>query len=85
MPESQLRSLVIHELAHIRRDNFLANLLASVAMLLYWPNPLFCLRLQVLEYKIVACGDSALRLGCPKDWANHAYGVGDRSTADSTR
>jgi hypothetical protein len=43
------------------------------------------LRLQVLEYKIVACGDSALRLGCPKDWANHAYGMGNWSTADSTR
>jgi beta-lactamase regulating signal transducer with metallopeptidase domain len=85
MPESQLRSVVIHELAHIRRGDFLANLLASVAMLLYWPNTLFCLRLQVLEYKIVACGDSALRLGCPKDWANHAYGMGNWSTADSTR
>jgi len=40
MPESQLHSVVIHELAHIRRGDFLANLLASVAMLLYWPNPL---------------------------------------------
>ncbi len=46
MPESQLRSVVIHELAHIRRGDFLANLLGSVAMLLYWPNRLFCLRLQ---------------------------------------
>ncbi|HBD99334.1 MAG TPA: hypothetical protein DC060_14190 [Gemmatimonadetes bacterium] len=40
MPESHLRSVVIHELEHIRRGDFLANLLASVAMLLYWPNPL---------------------------------------------
>ena len=57
MPESQLRSVVIHELAHIRRGDFLANLLASVAMLLYWPNTLFCLRLQVLEHKMVAYGE----------------------------
>jgi len=40
MPESQLHSVVIHELAHVRRGDFLANLLASVAMLLYWPNSL---------------------------------------------
>ena len=42
---------------HIRWGDFLANLLASVAMLLYWPNTLFCLRLQVLEHKMVACGE----------------------------
>ena len=57
MPESQLRSVVIHELAHIRRGDFLAKLLASVAILLYWPDPLFCLRLQVLEPKMVPCGE----------------------------
>ena len=70
MPESHLRSVVIHELEHIRRGDFLANLLASVAMLLYWPNPLFCLRLQFLEHKMVAYGE--LRIRCSREmqrWA----------------
>ena len=70
MPESQLRSVVIHELAHISRGDFLANLLGSVAMLLYWPSPLFCLRLQFLEHKMVAYGE--LRIRCSREiqrWA----------------
>ncbi len=58
MPESQLRSVVIRELAHIRRGDFLANLLGSVAVLLYWPNPLFCLRAQFVEHKIGGLEDS---------------------------
>ncbi len=33
MPEFRLRSVVIHELAHISRGDFLANLLGSVARL----------------------------------------------------
>ncbi len=70
MPESQLRSVVIHEVAHIRRGDFLANVLGSVAMLLYWPSPLFCLPLQSLEHKMVAYGE--LRIRCSREiqrWA----------------
>ncbi len=70
MPESQLSSVVIHELAHISRGDFLANRLGSVAMLLYWPSPLFCLRLQFLEHKMVAYGE--LRIRCSREiqrWA----------------
>jgi len=65
MPVSQLRSVVIHELAHIRRGDFLANLLGSVAMLLYWPSPLFGLRLQFLEHRMVAYG--GLRIRCSRE------------------
>jgi beta-lactamase regulating signal transducer with metallopeptidase domain len=73
MPESQLGSVVIHEPVHIRRGDFLANLLGSVAMLLYWPSPLFALRLQFLEHKLVAAGE--LRIRCSREtqrWATES-------------
>ena len=64
MPESQLRSVLIHELAHIRRGDFLAHLLGSVAMVLYWPNPLFWVARRRASLTLEqACDDEVLTRG----------------------
>jgi beta-lactamase regulating signal transducer with metallopeptidase domain len=64
MPEDQLRSVLLHELAHIRRGDFLANLLSSVAMVLYWPNPLYWVARRRASLTLEqACDDEVLTRG----------------------
>ena len=64
MPEDQLRSVLLHELAHIRRGDFLANLLSSVAMVLYWPNPLYWMARRRASLTLEqACDDEVLTFG----------------------
>lgn len=39
LPEAELRALLRHELAHVRRRDFAANLLLRVLLCLVWPQP----------------------------------------------
>ncbi|QDV41768.1 Regulatory protein BlaR1 [Stieleria neptunia] len=71
--DEQLHSAMAHEMAHVERHDLAMQLLASVAAILYWPQPLmrllqWCMRID----REIACDDKALR-GCPKrtDYARH--------------
>ncbi len=67
------RSILLHELAHVkRRDNF-SNLAGQLACILHWPNPLVWLaaRRLVVERER-ACDDEVLAAGAvPSEYAGH--------------
>jgi len=60
-PADRLSSVLLHELAHVRRRDCLSQLVAEVAVALHWPNPLAWLashRLRVEREH--ACDDAVL-------------------------
>lgn len=70
---AQLRSVLLHELAHLRRRDPLAQFLAQIACALHWFNPLVWLaawRLHVERER--ACDDLVLASGVkPSTYAEH--------------
>ncbi len=72
-PWPQRQSALFHELAHIRRRDFLLRLLARLARAVYWLQPLGWIayrRLILLQEK--ACDEMVIRLGVrPSAYAGH--------------
>jgi beta-lactamase regulating signal transducer with metallopeptidase domain len=58
------RAVLIHELAHVGRWDYVQHLVVETVRALYWPNPLvwFAARRQTMERER-ACDDHTLRLG----------------------
>jgi beta-lactamase regulating signal transducer with metallopeptidase domain len=56
--------VLAHELSHVKRNDWLLQLLAETARVLFWFNPLFwlaCARMR--RESEFACDDAALKLG----------------------
>lgn len=71
--ESRRRSILLHELSHVKRwDNF-TNLIAQLACALYWFNPLAWSASKALTVdRERACDDEVLRAGAKaSDYAGH--------------
>ncbi len=73
----QLRSVLLHELAHIRRHDCRTNVLAQVAVALYWFNPLIWIAYRALRFERErACDDEVLRGGArPSQYASYLLGI----------
>jgi beta-lactamase regulating signal transducer with metallopeptidase domain len=76
-PAERLRSVLLHELAHVRRGDWAVLLAAGAACALYWFNPLVWAAAARLRAESEhACDDQVLRAGArPSDYAGHLLEV----------
>jgi hypothetical protein len=70
-PEAQRRFTLLHELAHVRRLDYLTTQVASLACAVHWFNPLvWYAAMQARKLQEEACDDAVLNAGGkPSDYA----------------
>ena len=71
--KQRLRTLLLHEFAHIRRWDYLAHLLGKIVTALYWMNPLVWIATSKMsEEQERACDNHVLATGTPShEYAQH--------------
>ncbi|WP_194777060.1 M56 family metallopeptidase [Pararhodonellum marinum] len=71
---SQLEAIIAHELAHVKRNDFLINLIQSLLEVIYFFHPVFWwINKKIREERENSCDDMAIKIGiAPKDLA---YGL----------
>jgi len=76
-PEPQRRFALLHELAHVRRLDYLTTQIASLACAVHWYNPLVWLAaVQARKLQEQACDDVVLNAGeTPSDYAQFLVGI----------
>jgi len=85
-PAERRRVVLLHELAHVTRWDYLVHLMIEVVRSVYWPNPLVWLaaRRASLERER-ACDDYALRVGMRSDvYATHLVEIARAQLARGT-
>ena len=78
--ERQMRSVLLHELAHIKRHDWLSQLFGSMVCAAYWFNPLGWYGLRRLRVeREQACDDLVINSGIGHaDYAEHLVGIARR-------
>ena len=76
-PERQRRFALLHELAHVRRLDYLTTQIASMACAVHWYNPLvWFAAVQARKLQEQACDDVVLNAGgTPSDYAQFLVGI----------
>lgn len=79
--EPQRRFALLHELAHVRRFDYLTTQLSSVACAVHWYNPLvWFAAVQARKLQEQACDDVVLNAGgTQSDYAQFLVGIADGS------
>lgn len=75
--EPQRRFTLLHELAHVRRFDYLTTQIASLACAVHWHNPLvWFAAIQARKLQEQACDDAVLNAGgTPSDYAQFLVGI----------
>ena len=83
-PESRRRQALLHELAHLRRFDHVSGLVAWLACVLHWYNPLVWLAArQQNPPQEQACDDAVLRLGgAPCEYAQFLVDLAGQDNGD---
>jgi beta-lactamase regulating signal transducer with metallopeptidase domain len=77
-PDDQLRLIVLHELAHVRRRDVLVNWLATFVAILHWANPVVWLVMwRMRAERELACDEMVLRIGQPDGGRTYARTILD--------
>jgi len=76
-PADQLRMVLLHELAHVRRCDWLTQMFGQVVCALYWFHPLVWILYRHTQIEAErACDDAVLLTGVrAKEYANHLLDV----------
>lgn len=84
-PSRRLRTVLLHELCHLRRRDPLALLLAHLAVAVHWFNPLAWLALAgIRREQELACDDCVLRHGIPSSgYAEEMLSISTSQTASN--
>ncbi len=76
-PQDRLRSVLLHEMAHVKRRDWPGHRLADLACAVYWFHPLVWLTARRLRAESeIACDDLVLASGIPAaDYARHLLDI----------
>jgi beta-lactamase regulating signal transducer with metallopeptidase domain len=85
-PRERLHAVLLHELAHIRRRDSLANVIAQAACALYWPNPLVWIAAAKLRREAeIAADDAVISSGVkPSTYASELLALAQEFRARQT-
>ena len=76
-PADRVAVVLAHELAHIRRGDWVVLLMAALLRAIYWFNPLFWIAAALTRHESeLACDDRVLNRGVPgTEYATHLVGI----------
>lgn len=84
-PERQKQTVILHELAHVKRHDYITNLITHFVCALYWYNPLIWIAARQLQVERErATDDYVLRAGTENiDYANQLLAIASPLTRRS--